>query len=407
MHVAAVGPGRAAEPVRTFKTFTGDLHRLADWFAHCAVRTVVMELTGVYWIPVYEILEQRGFEVMLVNARDAKHVPGRKTDVSDAAPTSPASPGCASSARSSPRPGVRRARSSLRGARHRLDADPRAGSVSGAQAGRRMRNRPVGVAERQALHLLAVPGAEQQDLRREGAVVEDPPLRQPGGAVPFYNALRHGMDYADPGASVYEERYRRRVLASSGGRSRWGTSCRRRLPRRAWKVFLRKLWPSSRNRRNEVPSHRRITATPGRCACFATRWRFRPAATTRGGVDRKLPGAVNRGLLADVRRIHEQHRRRYGAPRIHAALRAEGHPVSRGRIERLMRRHGIRAATHRRFRVVTTDSNHARQSFRPPNPVSTFSGEHQVRPRGRWPRGRRRSRARSQPRRPAASCRPR
>jgi len=84
MHVAAVGPGRDAEPVRTFGTFTSDLHRLADWFARCGIRTVAMESTGVYWIPVYEILEQRGFEVLLVNARDAKHVPGRKTDVSDA-----------------------------------------------------------------------------------------------------------------------------------------------------------------------------------------------------------------------------------------------------------------------------------------------------------------------------------
>lgn len=82
---AAVGPGRAAEPVRTFGTFTVDLHRLADWFAHCGVRTVAMESTAVYWIPVYEILEQRGVEVMLVNARNAKPVPGRKTDVSDAA----------------------------------------------------------------------------------------------------------------------------------------------------------------------------------------------------------------------------------------------------------------------------------------------------------------------------------
>jgi transposase len=70
--------------VRTFGTFTGDLQRLADWFERCGVRTVAMESTGVYWIPVYEILEQRGFEVVLVNARDAKHVPGRKTDVSDA-----------------------------------------------------------------------------------------------------------------------------------------------------------------------------------------------------------------------------------------------------------------------------------------------------------------------------------
>jgi transposase len=84
MHVAAVGPDRDPEPVRTFNTFTDDLHRLADWFEQCGVKTVVMESTGVYWIPIYEILEQRGFAVSLVNARDAKHVPGRKTDVSDA-----------------------------------------------------------------------------------------------------------------------------------------------------------------------------------------------------------------------------------------------------------------------------------------------------------------------------------
>jgi transposase len=84
MHVAAVGPDRDPEPVRTFQTFTDDLHRLADWFAQCGINSVVMESTGVYWIPAYEILEQRGFSVMLVNARDAKHVPGRKTDVSDA-----------------------------------------------------------------------------------------------------------------------------------------------------------------------------------------------------------------------------------------------------------------------------------------------------------------------------------
>ena len=85
VHVAAVGPARDPEPVRSFGTFTGDLHRLADWFAQCGIKTVVMESTGVYWIPIYEILEQRGFEVRVVNARDAKHVPGRKTDVSDAA----------------------------------------------------------------------------------------------------------------------------------------------------------------------------------------------------------------------------------------------------------------------------------------------------------------------------------
>jgi transposase len=83
-HVAAVAADRAAEPVRSFGTFTTDLHRLVDWFAECGVETVVMESTSVYWIPVFELLEARGFVVYLVNARDAKHVPGRKTDVSDA-----------------------------------------------------------------------------------------------------------------------------------------------------------------------------------------------------------------------------------------------------------------------------------------------------------------------------------
>jgi transposase len=84
IHAAAVGPDRDTDPVRTFQTFTDDLHRLADWFDRCGIKTVAMESTGVYWIPVFEILEQRGFAVMVVNARDAKHVPGRKTDVSDA-----------------------------------------------------------------------------------------------------------------------------------------------------------------------------------------------------------------------------------------------------------------------------------------------------------------------------------
>jgi len=85
MHMAAVNPACTEVPVRSFSTFTQDLHELADWFTACGVTSVAMESTGVYWIPVYEILEQRGFEVILVNARYAKNVPGRKTDVSDAA----------------------------------------------------------------------------------------------------------------------------------------------------------------------------------------------------------------------------------------------------------------------------------------------------------------------------------
>jgi transposase len=84
MHMAAVGADRTSEPVQSFGTFTADLCRLADWFEACGAETIVKESTGVYWIPVFEILDARGFGVFLVNARDAKHVPGRKTDVSDA-----------------------------------------------------------------------------------------------------------------------------------------------------------------------------------------------------------------------------------------------------------------------------------------------------------------------------------
>jgi transposase len=84
IHMAAVNADRTSEPVRSFGTFTTDLHRLVDWFAECGVETVVMESTSVYWIPIFELLDARGFAVFLVNARDAKHVPGRKTDVSDA-----------------------------------------------------------------------------------------------------------------------------------------------------------------------------------------------------------------------------------------------------------------------------------------------------------------------------------
>lgn len=83
-HVVAVPPECDDAPVRTFQSFTGDLHRLADWLLACRIETVAMESTGVYWIPLYEILEARGMKVLLANARDVKHVPGRKTDVNDA-----------------------------------------------------------------------------------------------------------------------------------------------------------------------------------------------------------------------------------------------------------------------------------------------------------------------------------
>jgi transposase len=83
-HVAAIPAELDDEPVRTFGAFTHDLHRLADWLVERGVTTVAMESTGVYWVAVYEILEERGLDVQLVNARAAKSVPGRKTDINDA-----------------------------------------------------------------------------------------------------------------------------------------------------------------------------------------------------------------------------------------------------------------------------------------------------------------------------------
>jgi transposase len=80
---ACVPVDRDEESVRVFPTFTVDLHALADWLEACQIETVAMESTGVYWIPIYEILESRGFEVYLVNARHLKNVPGRKTDILD------------------------------------------------------------------------------------------------------------------------------------------------------------------------------------------------------------------------------------------------------------------------------------------------------------------------------------
>jgi transposase len=79
----AVPPDRDEQSVRSFATFTPDLEQLADWLSACRIETVAMEATGVYWIPLYEILEGHGFEVYLVNARHLKNVRGRKSDVLD------------------------------------------------------------------------------------------------------------------------------------------------------------------------------------------------------------------------------------------------------------------------------------------------------------------------------------
>ena len=79
----AVPEERTEQSVRCFETFTSELHALADWLQQCGVEMVAMESTPVYWVPIFEILQVRGFEVLLVNAHHIKNVPGRKTDALD------------------------------------------------------------------------------------------------------------------------------------------------------------------------------------------------------------------------------------------------------------------------------------------------------------------------------------
>jgi len=82
-HFVAVAPGRDAQPVREFGSWTADLNRMAEWLKSCGIRTVAMQSTGVYWFAAYEVLEQHGLAVFLVNAHHTKNLPGRKTDVQE------------------------------------------------------------------------------------------------------------------------------------------------------------------------------------------------------------------------------------------------------------------------------------------------------------------------------------
>ena len=82
-HWVAVGPDRDPEPVRRFECFTADLREMAQWLVDKGVRSVALQSTGVYWMPVFEVLERHGLEVYLVNARHTKNVPGRKSDVQE------------------------------------------------------------------------------------------------------------------------------------------------------------------------------------------------------------------------------------------------------------------------------------------------------------------------------------
>src|ERR1700746_954295 len=82
-HYGAVPPTRDSQPVRTFGCTTSELKGVAVWLKQCAIRTVALQSTGVYWIAVYDILEEAGFEVYLVNARETKNLPGRKSDIEE------------------------------------------------------------------------------------------------------------------------------------------------------------------------------------------------------------------------------------------------------------------------------------------------------------------------------------
>jgi hypothetical protein len=79
----AVAPDRTEEPIRRFGAFTAELKAIAQWLRDCGIRTVAMESSGVYWIPLYQLLADAGLKVCLVNARHVKNVPGRKSDVRD------------------------------------------------------------------------------------------------------------------------------------------------------------------------------------------------------------------------------------------------------------------------------------------------------------------------------------
>src|SRR6516162_2661945 len=82
-HYVAVPPSRDSQPIRQFGCTTAELKTMAAWLKQCGMRTVAMQSTGVYWVAVYDILEQAGLEVYLVNARDTKNLPGRKSDVQE------------------------------------------------------------------------------------------------------------------------------------------------------------------------------------------------------------------------------------------------------------------------------------------------------------------------------------
>lgn len=262
-HVVAVPSDLDGEPVRSFKSFTADLNRLADWLVGLGITTVAMESTGIYWVPVFEILEARGLEVLLVNARDARNVPGRKTDVNDAQWLQQLHSYGLLRASFRPEAAIVTLRAYLRH-RERL-VEYAAAHVQHMQKAMMQMNLqlhhvvtditgvtgmtilraivagerdPAALAEhrdarckasvetiREALTLLRLAAVAVSRTSsalgaffRRIAVKAGKPKAVTATArkiaVLFYNTLRYGKAYVDPGADYYEQRYRKRTIES-------------------------------------------------------------------------------------------------------------------------------------------------------------------------------------------------
>ena len=204
-HFVAVPADRDDEPVREFRSFTGELERLADWLAECGIDTVAMESTGVYWIPLFELLDARGFTVLLVNARHVKNVSGRKSDVLDCQWL------------------------------QQLMSDKHFASWLGLcpgtkiTGGKVMSGKTARVANRaaQALKLAAAALRTSQSAlgayyRRLCARMDKPKAVTAAAhklARLIYAMLTKGQEYTDRGQAYYEERYRQRVVANLNRRA--------------------------------------------------------------------------------------------------------------------------------------------------------------------------------------------
>ena len=223
-HFVAVPKDRWEPSVREVDAYTADLYRLADWLAECGINNVAMESTGVYWIPLFGVLEERGFEVMLVDPRRIKNVPGRKTDVLDCQWLQQLHTFGLLSGAFRPDGEVRRLRSYGHFASW-LGLSPN-NRVTG---GRVISSRTKPSANRAANALrLAANGLHRSDsalgafLRRKKTHLGAPKAITATAhklARIIYATLKYGQEYSDAGAEYYETQYRQRVLRTAKRRA--------------------------------------------------------------------------------------------------------------------------------------------------------------------------------------------